>query len=496
MAFFNTTDSGLFQSAIRDARPILVSGPRSCGLSLWVEEQVASLARDSRFFELKWHRSIQELISALTSYCKTSVSSDQPERLSSLLDALSKGDEVVVFRNCHLADRDTVRWLLRATLADGVGSAGRIRFIMEGALNFDDEIEEEFSTGLPRTPLVQHVEPCTPWRTLAEIESIAQKVFPAHLPTLIPWIADVTGGDRGLVVDLFERIPAVSLVDETTLDAAFQRTIRQSTRANEIRDFAHNSSNETKELLRRMLDGEVFWGEHPRLLQDANTKKLYLAGIANYDVIVRGYCIKSRIVREVLANALEYKSKVEQESVICRTLHLIGYVAAVELFLQAMLARYDVKQLAGEASTTTPFLGLADKVMSSIGRDEQSVFQGIAECDSKKVLGRLAKIIRETIPEKKPLLEAVCERLGLPEVESDGQVLKGLTFTELSNLASRAGLVDKVVQEALPRIVGTRNNLAHLRAVTHEELQAVVTSVSHVLRALTAKLHTSSTGGK
>ena len=72
---------------------------------------------------------------------------------------------------------------------------------------------------------------------LAEIDDIMRGRWrQSFAPGLVPWIADVSGGDVGVALELLERLPNEGEINDETLHAAVRHAVARGMRCRDIRE--------------------------------------------------------------------------------------------------------------------------------------------------------------------------------------------------------------------------------------------------------------------
>lgn len=481
MAFFDTASETLIGSAFAEGRVVFLAGPRRCGLTHWTLKSFQSPKGETGFalkIDLADNTTVEELRVAIKRCFDLQDAPTHPRDLQVLLSE-SNDRETFLFLNAHCAAPDTLDWLVRALLDGMAGGTGRRRrFVVEGAVDFEDVVDRSFDGGCPSAPLIEYVAARTPWRVLIDVELVCAARGKHRHPALVPWVADLTGGDLGLVADLLARIPDTEILENADLEAACEKVIRGSVCAIEI--AAASKRAEGSDLANRVVAGATLAGVPPAVLRSGDLKNLYLSGIADYDSILRGYRARAPLVRRIVARALGLRldgmNGQSEEEIHSRSSYLLWQIAHVELSLRSKVRSLECLELAAATRTVTQWSGLGDQIKREMIRRNPG-------CSS--VIGTLAEVTKEILPEREAILQAVQRRLGRTgESMTDELVLAGLSFRELLEVASAAGVVHDRDRDAITAIGATRNNLAHFRPISYDEMHNVVRDIRQVLRSL------------
>ena len=481
MAFFDTSSEALIASALAEGRVVFLVGPRRSGLTPWVRRAFARRLPESDpglAIDLAEHSTVNALRAELTSRFRLAEQPQHPRDLQVLLGAT--GEHLVcLFLNAHRAAPDALDWLVSALLDSMAGGTGRERsFVVEGAVDVDTVLDRAFGAGWPSVPpLVEYTAPRTPWRSLVEIESLCDSRAKRHHPALAPWVADRSGGDLGLVVELLTGIPDTEILEDAYLEATCERVVRSSGCSREISAAAMSEGEPG--LAKRVIGGLPIPAVPPPVLRSGPLKDLYLAGIAEYDSILGGYRSRSPLVAQIVARALGFSHQelhLEGAEIHARNSYLLWQIAHIELSLRSRVAGLDCSRLAADARTPTQWFGLGKKIKSEAARRNPAIHD---------VMGTLAEVLREILPDRETILKVVERRLGIDaSAMTYEDILSGLTFHELLEVANVGKVVGAADRAAIESIVAIRNDVAHFRPTSYDRMHRAVQNVRVVLRSV------------
>src|SRR5207245_2409932 len=113
-------------------------------------------------------------------------------QLGSALADSAREKMLLVLNNAQRLPSEYLKWLLNGV----VGPPGRrVGVVLEGAFDPDRLLETAFPNGIPFMPLIEYVEPVSPWRAITEAEEVCAS-RPVHTePIIIPWLVDAAGDD-------------------------------------------------------------------------------------------------------------------------------------------------------------------------------------------------------------------------------------------------------------------------------------------------------------
>lgn len=464
------------RQAIRDKRPAIVVGPARSGLT-WLVNQNAALGVEPVVrFSLRAVRDVAQLRIALQDALKLPKTLERP---GDLLLALAELDDslrprLVIINDAHRAPGGCIAWLLQSALdsATGVGQT-MIPFVFEGAFDPDLALATALPDGYGAQPLIHYVEPSIPWRVLTEIDDLMRGRWRQSFTSgLIPWIADVSGGDVALAQELLERLPNEGELRDETLQAAVRYVVARGTRGREIRESVREIND--PDLMRIAASGQGIPGVVPSALEGCSLKKAYFAGLVAFDGIAGVYRVRGAITAQMIAQALGLDPSVvvfEGRFILARLLIFFAHIAAFELDLRSMVRLRDPKALAGSVSTETGLGDYRNKVKSVV----------VKLCaPAGETLGKLNEALKVLLPDSQSVLEYVRSRLG-SEPTDDG-ILDGVTFSQLTRIAREAQLITGHDEPGFIEINGYRNAFAHFRAETYGRCVKLLQSITTARR--------------
>ena len=478
MAFFDTSSESLIANALGEGRVVFLVGPRRSGLTYWVRRALGRRLPENGpglAIDLAEHSTLDTLRAELATRFDLAGTPLHPRDLQVLLGAT---DErlVCLFLNAHRAAPDALNWLVSALLDSMAGGTGRGRsFLLEGAVDVDRVLDRAFGAAWPSVPLVEYTAPRTPWRSLVEIESLCNSRAKRHHPALAPWVADRSGGDLGLVVELLTRIPDTEILEDVSLEATCERVVRNSWCSREI-STAARSSGETS-LAKRVIGGPPIPAAPPPVLESGALKDFYLAGIAEYDAVLGSYRSQSPLGAQIVARALGFSEQdvhLERAEIHASSSYLLWQIAHVELSLRSRIAGLDCSRLAADTRTRTQWFGRSKRIKRRAVERDPAI---------REVIGPLAEVLDEVLPDRETILAVLERRLGVDaSAMTDKDILAGLTFHELLEVASCGKIVGTADRAAFESIGSVRNDVAHFRPTTYDQMHRAVQTVRVLLR--------------
>lgn len=465
------------RQAVREGRSVVVVGPARSGLT-WLVNQMATVGFDPLVrFTARGLRTLDDARAGARGALGLPSAVERPSDLQLALADLDAGQRprLVVVNDCHRASPEALTWLIEGAL-EPVAGVGRtaVPFVFEGAIDPDLELASAFPTGYTAQPLVHYVEPAIPWRTLTEVDEIVRARWrQSFTPALIPWIADVTGGDVGFIQELLERLPHDGEIRDETLTAAGKQILSVGKRAREIREAVELVKD--NELLRVAASGQGLRGVPPATLESASLKRAYFAGLIVFDGIASVYRVRGPLTAHVVAEALKLDPREVYEGrfILGRLLIFFAHIAAFELDVRSLVRPNGPVDLASKVSIKT---GL-DEYWKPI-RDAV-----VAACaPDPKTLGPLSNQLKTILPEASSVLEEVKERWG-SEV-SDDSILDRLTFSQLTSVARHAKVVTDGGDPLLAEINDHRNAFAHFRAEQYGQCEKLLRTIAEARRLL------------
>jgi hypothetical protein len=461
-----------------------VSGSRRSGLSWCVGSIVSEIILNS---PLKLHTidiQANSNLSWLESEVKRNTKSRKIE--SGLVDLLnSAGDCIWLIKNLHRADKHFVQDALRAISkcrnSHLIGSPPS--FLIEGALNFETAFSK---AGDAISPLISHVDPITPWRTIVEVENLIAKISSSPYPrSLVVWLADVTKGDTGFCNEFLLRFqdptPSAEIINLT-----YQAIVKNGATANEIRRCANTCD---EQLIARLMRGEVIPGlAPPSAPNDLND--LVLMGLTVYDQLVAGYRLRSPLVSDALRTDEKWRSiHAAKETGVASCSHILWQISVVEILLRSLSSLDGTceEKISG-MSMPTRWKGKAKLVKAALIEYLQSTELDSEVCS--KITGDAKGWLSEVLPDSTDAAKesrAVLERSGNWDGKS---LLGGLGFSDIANLARALDVVTAEEREELNVVNKRRNDAAHFRTVGYDDAHSLETLVRKILPSVNSRAQT------
>ncbi|MBP8810894.1 MAG: hypothetical protein KBG48_08845 [Kofleriaceae bacterium] len=444
--------------AVRERRPVLVVGPARSGLT-WLVNQIAiASADDVARVSLRGVATLAALQAHLASALRLS---SPPRDPSDLQVALLDVDEsirakAVIFNDCHRASDICLDWLVRAVIEPAAGMRDPVlSFLLEGAIDPDAVLTKAFPGGASVYPLIHHVEPVSPWRTLSEVDDFLRGRWrPSFTAGLVPWLADITGGDVGFLTELVERLPNDGEIRDETVNAAVRHVLTHGRRAGEIRLAL--VGEDLRDACAAFCRGAGVPDVVPSALETGPLKTLYLKGVAAFDGVASMYRVRGALTAQIVAEHVGMSttaSHFERRFMLCRLSMFFAHIASFELDLRSALRRDDALRLAREVTTETGLGDHARAVKAAVVR---------VCAPNRDQLPLLTAEIKKALPESMPVLDSVRQRLGAePGVE---ELLENVTFAQLARMVQKGDMVAGVGDAMLSSINEYRNAFAHFRA--------------------------------
>jgi hypothetical protein len=465
--------------ALEEGRLIILAGPRRCGLTHWT---IRAFRRGSfggyvSHLDLAGIRSLAQLQSEIRTELRLPDPVDSAKLAAALSDTARGGEKMLlVLNNAHRLQMNDLTWLLGAA----VGPPGRrVGLVLEGAFDPDVLLESAFPNGVPFMPLIEYVEPVSPWRIITEAEEVCAS-RPVHTEAIvIPWLVDATGDDLGLLIEVLERLPRDGRVDEATLAAALIHVSRRGARATEIRDCIRREAGVDNTLVTTLVSGKLVSHPPPSIEPNSVLKRLYLDGIVAYDASMRGYRIRSPLTAAICGTTSEMsgcKILGTNESVLARTMLLAAYVAGAELQLRARVADVDYSTLAKETK-------------ADASREDQlarAIAAAIAAAPDGDVKVALKGVFSKATEERLSILEVARRRIK-GAGETDERILEGFTFSELVALGHKGELIGPDDLQEWLQLNAGRNTAFHLRACSLDYARDLVARIERRLSALSVR---------
>ena len=459
-----------------------IAGPRRSGLtwsvgallSSWASEEVGCATRI--VLNLREHPLPDAILKAVAeNLCLDETPRDGDELAQVFMDTNVEKVGLWYFQNFHKATPEAQQLLLGACLNSRLphGTSALANFIFEGAVDFECAVAEKSDNV---QPLVAHVEPATPWQTAVEVEQMISMLSSAHYPrSLVVWLADLTKGDTGFCNEFLIRLPDPA-PSSAILLSTYDAIVSRGATARELREEAEQFDHD---VIEQLLSGVVLPGLAP---PDGTPEmmRLVLAGLAEYDQLAGGYCLRSPMVGDALRIDEKWESHAATaQPGMARCSHVLWQVAAVEVLLRTLVHKNsEYGEALSGVTVPAPWKGKAADVKRSVAQLLSD--QRIEGAQYRQILSELSTSLKECLPDELPATETArtaLERTG----DWDGvSLLGGLTFSELASLARRLDLVTVDEREELVVINSRRNDAAHFRPAQYDDafqLEQVVRSL-------------------
>ena len=462
---------------------VAIAGARRSGLTYFVDALVSSLASGEVGRAARVAIDLREfsLPDAILNAVADTLRLDDPPTNSEELAQVFQDTSVQkvglwYFQNVHRATPESQDLLLGACLSSRLPhrTSALSNFILEGAVDFEDAVAKNSDSV---QPLVAHVAAATPWRTIVEVEQMISILSSAHYPrSLIVWLADLTRGDTGFCNEFLLRLsdPAPSAA---ILNSTYDAIVKQGATARELREAAQQFD---PDFVEQLLSGSVLPGLAP---PDGTPEmlELVLAGLAEYDQLAGGYCLRSPMVGDALRVDGEWNSHAATpQPGIARCSHILWQVAGVEVLLRTLVRRDTRHEEAFSGVTVpAPWKGKAADVKRSVAQLLSD--QEIEASQCGQILSDLSTSLTECLPDELPATETARAALERTGVWDGVSLLGGLTFSDLANLARRLDLVTVEEREKLIMINARRNDAAHFRPVQYDDAYKLEQAVLSLL---------------
>lgn len=484
MAHFSSIEVREMLRGIEEKRAVCVSGPARSGLSRWTSDFVT------------------ERLGSPVAIDGSSLSS--PEELARLLRLTESGELLSPSqaRAAHqTTDNSSIIWISNFHLVPPIVRVILARYlftregitpthkavVVEGAVDFESLINDAFPEGVSTGPVVALAEEGYPWRSLTEISDLAAEVAPKLPPLVIPWIVDFTGGDLGLAREAVTllRVLDPDDVDGKALFTTWNQVVERSAVARSIKSSA--GAIVRGDAFEAILAGRVVSGDHITRCEDPELRSLFFAGLISYDRSARGYRVRGPVTALILlrlkdANVQSLSQLYERAAIGARTAVVLLELARLELQLRATLVAKTWASHAADVSTPSQWGNAGKRAADAINKCEQG---------TKEIRVEIAKLVKASLPEDRPVLEAAKERAK--GKASDDQLLDYLGLAEIVGVAAKLGVLAGDLRTQLDTaLVGVRNALAHFRGLDYDAAVAAVRVSTKVLRHLIGVLGASS----
>ncbi len=208
---------------------------------------------------------------------------------------------------------------------------------------------------------------------------------------------------------------------------------------------------------------------------DSEIRALYLVGLTDYDVVLESYRLRSSIVARLVNEQLGRESSPTSASdqIHARTSFLIWHIAQVELRLRGLIG--DADWISASKSVRRP---------TSWAETSKELKREVADALS---LGARQKTtvgttIEKYLPAKESIYDALMRRTPSASAATPADELaKHLTLSEQVQLAVEMKVLPSRAKSPAERITRRRNDVAHFRALTHEELANAVRDCRDIL---------------
>lgn len=479
MAHFPYFAEREIRAAIGARRLVLVVGQRRSGVTHWVVN--GPLGAEGRAITIDLgtlQRGDDSLPRALTDHLRLE---GLPQRAGDLMPLLVTEDRsrldgptIVVCANAHSGDSLAIDWLMQGLLNPVVDpTLSRFVFCIEGAVDVEAVLDRCASVGASQVPLVLHETATSPWQQIVDVESF-MAVRQRRLPLgLIPLLADVCQGDLRFLEDVLERLPEEEYLSKEAIDSAIDVAEKHGRCALELRGALRSLDTEARALALCLAEGAVELGPPPSSLRGGCLKRLYLAGISTFDPVVCGYRVRGGSVAAIVLRELggQVGARGHQHAL---TAYLVWQTATVELALRTCVAAGDVLTVAEAVATATPW--------GTIGK---TIKRGLSAAGMEKSSLEVAdSVLRDAVPERVTVNAAAQKRLGITRPLTPRELTEGATLDELIAMATKLGLVDASLREAMDRVRDLRNAVAHHRSVDLDEVLAFSREARRVVQTL------------
>jgi len=448
-----------------------IVGPKRSGLTKYVNSLLPiwgnnELGGGTRFsIDLRRHSQPNDVLSVIAAHLNLENLPANDDDLSQVfLDASIQKVCLWCFENFHRATPDTQRLLLTACLNSSLphGTSALSNFIFEGAVDFENLLANCKNSV---QALVAHVEPPTPWQVIVEVEQLISSLSSARYPrSFVAWLTDITRGDTGFCREFLIRLHDPTPTRDT-LNSTYTALVDHGATARELRaaakQFDHGS-------IKQLLHGDVLPGQAP---PDGklNMTKLYLSGIADFDPLVGGYCLRSPMVGDSLRADGEWTADCDTpQPGSAQSSYLLGQVASVEVLLRTVLRKHaECGKAMSEITVPAPWKGKAAELRNEIVKLVQAEVK--EESLQKQLVEKLANVVNTCLPEQLSAIGVARSVLDQTGDVDEEELLDGLTFSDLANLARGLNVVTVAEREELDVINARRNDAAHFRPVQYDE---------------------------
>lgn len=476
LAFPAHSATGLARALIA-RRPAFLVAPRRSGLTRWTASLPGSLSASwvaPVYFDLAIVPGRDAFLAKLVSDLGFA---SVPATVQDIQVALAPGgassSDLIIFNNLHRADSEVRETLIRVLLdRTSRPSPAELAVLVEGSVDLEGLISACFPAGPPLSPAVFYASPSSPSRELGEMSGLVrEQERPAH-PAIVPWLLDQTGGDVALTLSLLERLSGdADAWNEATLRAALRQVSHLSSAASELIIAAapHRASPE----LAALLGCELLFGLPPESLEaGSQLKALYLAGIAAYDELAKGYRLRGALVGTILG-APAGSATFESYFRAAESTFGLSLVAVVELEIRARLRQIDCAVALREVTTSgipqTAIRRLKTELLAQGATPEE-----ISRVDKALSASGMGRVTLEAAADNRA-------RAGQGPATQESR-LEALTLAELATLAKRMDLLAGVTEQQLAPLTDARNDAAHFRGIGFERQRALYNAVGVLLK--------------
>lgn len=458
-----------------------IAGPRRSGLTWCVDTLVARIAteQNTRLYsiDIRENSQIDTVRHDIASQTKTR-HTDGTGDLSAIFQKSPSG--LWYFKNFHRANPELSELILNSCVRSQVHQATSSNFIFEGAVEFEEAIAQ-IKDHLE--PFIGHVDPLTPWRTIVEVEHLISKLSSSLYPrSLVVWLADVTNGDTGFCNEFLLRLQNPN-PSATILRSTYDTIVQRGATARDIRRIADSFPNTVIETL---LSGKVIPGLAPPQGSREATR-LVLSGISQYDDLVGGYRLRSPLVGDALRAEGKWNAKPPtEEPGVGSCNHLLWQVSIAEMLLRTLMhSRSETNERISEMTVPPPWKGKAGEVKRELAGVLKEL--GLEDSMCKQLLKASAAKLNDILPDALNAAErarSILERTA----DWDGtNLLNGLTFSDIANLATNLGVVTGDERDQLKLVNDRRNDAAHFRPVGYDDAFNLERIVRELLPAINAR---------
>lgn len=462
--------------AFGEHRAVVLVGPRRRGVTFWAQAALSSDFDEFTTIDLR-ERSTAALIAKglaeAMEYRSVEENGGTTFALSQLLSAFAERREgqALLFSNCYCADGDALKALLSAVADPPPGGQIRAPVIIEGAIDFDALCATWFPGGLPKHPVVLYAQAPSPWQRIVETEQVVTKRRPALSPCLIPFLCDMVDADLALLGDVLEALPgATPRVGQVAIERALQRAMLGSA-STEIRRSLPADGTDADVVLRKLVAGHAVLSESPELLETCAIKTLYLAGLAAFDRDLGAYRVPGPLVARIIGESRHWPFASERAFVLSRAAYLLSITGGIELDVRALVRDHGLDAVAA-IKVQAPTALVLRALRSAIAAAQ------LGEVEKKVVFA----VLNDAAHSQQTLTEAAGARAK--KALTDQEVLEWTNLSELVAVAQASRIVPDSLRSTADAFVARRNDIAHMRPFSVEEMEAITQHASGLIAGL------------